>query len=201
MFDIALAPYSGVERSSRIGPLARPSERLSTAELVTLLAAGILAALAVALISPGLRMPGSAILRVALPMICGVALVPRRLSGSMMTIGAGLTALALSAAHLGSLQPASLTALLALGPAIDVTMALPAPSGWRLYLRFGAAGALANAVAFFARAGASWLHVDAPRPHTVTHYGFAVFLSFAVCGLIAGLLGAAVCFRASARSE
>jgi hypothetical protein len=201
MFDAALAPYPAIERTSRLGPLARPTDRLSTAELIILLAAGVLATLAVAFISPGLRMPGSAILRVALPMVCGVALVPRRMSGSVMTAGAALSAMALSAAHLGSLQPAGVTALLALGPAIDVAMVLRPATGWRLYVRFALAGMAANTLAFAVRAGASWFHLDAVRPHTVQQYGLVVLLSFAACGLVAGLLSAAVCFRASAKSE
>jgi hypothetical protein len=134
-------------------------------------------------------------------MVCGMALVPRKFAGSIMTVGAGVAAVVLSTTGLGNWQPAPLVALFALGPAIDIAMTGPAASGWRLYLRFTLAGVLANSLAFAVRLATSWLQVDDLRPHTLTHFGVGVFLSFAACGAVAGLLSAAVCFRSSGKSQ
>jgi hypothetical protein len=201
MFKLAFEPHYGLGPARRISPVVRQSDYLTGGELATLLFAGSLATVAVVAISLSLRIPGHAILRAALPMVCGMALVPRRLAGSIMSLGAGAAALGLSAAGVGTGQPAALVALFALGPAIDLAMMGPTTSGWRVYLRFALAGMLANSLAFAVRLAVSWFQLDNLRPHTLTHFGVGVFLSYAACGAVAGLLGAAVCFRFSARPE
>ncbi len=200
MITAALQTNPVLRRARRIDPWAGHSEQLRIHEIALLLGAGALAAVAVATIAPGLRIPGSAILRAALPIVAGIALVPRRLSGSIIGVGAALTGSALVASGVGTLQPAAWAGLLALGPAVDLAMTGNA-SGWRVYLRFALAGLMANALAFIVRAGASWLALDAARPHTVAQYSIGVFLSFAACGVAAGLFSAALCFRPSTRGE
>lgn len=201
MFAHAFACRAALGRSCRIGPLARGDDRPTTREIVTLLGAGAVAAVAIAVLSLGIRVPGHAILRAALPMVAGIALVPRRLAGSVMALGAATTAALMFAAGAVHWQPASLVALLALGPAIDLAMAGANSPGWWIYVRFAGAGALANSLAFAVRAGSAWLAVDGPGPHRLNQFGWPVFLSFALCGAAAGLLSAAVCFRRSETSE
>jgi hypothetical protein len=169
--------------------------------LATLLLAGAFATVAVAAFSPAWRIPGHAILRATLPMVCGMALVPRRFGGSVMTVGAGAAALALSAIGFGNWQPAAVVSLLALGPAIDIAMTGRATTGWRLYLRFALAGILANSLSFGVRfATFAFQHGDG-RPRTLTQFSVGVFLSFAACGALAGLLSAVFCFRSSANAK
>ena len=177
------------------------ADRINIFEIGTLLFAGALAAVAVVAFSPALRIPGHAILRAALPMVCGMAAVPRRMAGSMMAIGAGASVFAFTASGLGNWQPAAVVSLLALGPAIDLALAGRSTPGWRLYLRFAVAGVLANALAFFMRGGMSFFGLDGQRPHMLARFDLGVFASFAACGAIAGLLSALVCFQFSAKRE
>jgi hypothetical protein len=200
MIQAALQPHPGLRRACRIRPLADEGEGLRSHQIALLLGAGALAAVAVAMIVPGMRIPGSAILRAALPIVGGVALVPRRLSGSIIGIGAAIAGSALVTSGVGTLQPAAWTALLTLGPAIDLAMA-GEPRGWRVYLRFALAGTLANSLAFVIRWGVAWLALESAGPHTLSNRGIGVFLSFAACGALAGLLSAAVCFRPGTGGE
>jgi hypothetical protein len=201
MIRPVLQPLSGLAETRRIGPAAWRAEQIHVLEIGVLLCAGALAAVAVVAFTPALRIPGHAILRAALPMVCGMALVPRRLAGSIMAVGAGATVFLFSATGLGGWQPAAVISLLALGPAIDIAMAGRSVLGWRLYLRFGVAGVLANALAFFLRGGISIFGLDNDRPHMLARFDLGVFASFAACGAIAGLLSALVCFQFSARRE
>src|SRR6478752_6707545 len=100
MLAAVLAPQIGLKDSSRLPSLSRTAA-ITAAELACLLLCGALAALAVGLFHLQLRIPGHAILRGAFPMAMGLALVPRRGAGMMMAIAAGITATAMSAAHVG----------------------------------------------------------------------------------------------------
>jgi hypothetical protein len=201
MIKPVLEPLGGLAQTRRIGPSTWRTERIHSLEIGTLLCAGALAAVAVVAFSPALRIPGHAILRAALPMVCGMALVPRRMAGSIMALGAGATVFVFSVSGLGGGQPAAVVSLLALGPAIDIAMAGRLVPGWRLYLRFAVAGVLANTLAFFLRGGISLFGLDGQRPHMLARFDLSVFASFAACGAIAGLLSAVVCFQFSARRE
>src|SRR5262245_39156647 len=145
----AFATKPTLRIASRLPALSRDI-RISIAEIATLLACGAFAALAIGLLQLHIRVPGHAILRAVLPMALGFALVPRRSSGVLMSIGAGLTATAMSVVHVGRFPPAAMLGVLALGPVLDLALA-GNPQGWRLYARFAAAGALANLLAFLVR--------------------------------------------------
>ena len=70
-------------------------------------------------------------------------------------------------------------------------------SGWRLYGRFALAGMIANLLAFGARFLTAWLAHDPPGSRGASmNWTWALF-SFALCGVLTGLIGAAMCFRAS----
>lgn len=199
MLNSATMPYRSFRTESRFDPVYAPGQNVRAAELLTLVAAGMLGALAIAFMPLPIRVPGHAILKAALPMVAGVALVPRRYSGTIAGFAAGGTVAILLAMGLGRFQTGAVTALLAIGPAIDLATTRVTPGGWRLYFRFGAAGVIANLAAFAVRWGTSWFGIDGARPHTIAQFGIGVLISFAACGLVAGLVSALVCFRASSR--
>src|SRR5947208_2173071 len=118
MLADAFATQPSLRQSSRLPALSRTSA-ISIPEIVCLLACGALAAAAIGFVHLSLRVPGHAILRAALPMSMGLALVPRRFAGIIMAFGAGITATAMSAAQLGTFPPTAMLSVLALGPAID----------------------------------------------------------------------------------
>jgi hypothetical protein len=120
------------------------------AELACLLTLGVVAAMATTLVPGGFRLPGHAILRGTLPLILGISLVPRRTAGTVMSFAAAATFGALRLGGTGLPNPAAWVGLLCLGPAADVALTGARP-GWMLYLRFAAAGLIANLAAFAAR--------------------------------------------------
>ena len=182
--------------AGRFGSLAAPGTRISSAELLTLVAAGAIAAGVVAFVHLQLRMPGSAILKATLPIVAGVALVPRRGAGTIASLSGMATAGILLALGAGRLPGAALSSLIAIGPAIDLAMGGAGRAGWRIYIRFAAAGLAANLMAFGVRWGSSLLEADAMPPRMMRQIGWNALLSFALCGLLAGLVSAAVCFKA-----
>jgi hypothetical protein len=200
------APQSGLRDSSRL-PSISQNARVSAAEFACLLACGALAALAVGLLHLSLRVPGHAILRGALPMAMGLALVPRRLSGLVMAIGAGVTATVMSFAHVGTFPATSMLSILALGPILDCAL-IGRSSGWRLYLRFAAAGAVANLCAYALGVAGFRLGIEmvggggtggGGGGGQLASYSAITLVSFLVCGALASLISAAVWFRSSRR--
>ncbi len=204
-------------RASRLPPVTRAGE-LAAAEMATLLLLGAGAAVATTFFKSPLRIPGSAILWSIFPTALAVALVPRRGAGALASVAALATTLGLG--FTGSRVPgAGATAsLLLAGPLLDVALAA-GRSGWRLYLGFVLAGLVSNLGALVARAGlaALLLHGAGYGPRHGgggggglgggmggglgggggmggRGLGFAL-LTYAACGLAAGLLSAAAWFR------
>ncbi|MCE9544950.1 MAG: hypothetical protein K8T25_05450 [Planctomycetia bacterium] len=135
----------GLFDTSRIRPLTRAATSIQATEWTTLMLCGVAAAMATHLLKPGLLLPGHAILRSLFPMLCGMSLVPRRGSGTIM----GLFALpTMGAMQLGGFEPSpgSFTSLMVIGPLLDLAVVAARP-GWRVWLRFGAAGLVANMLA------------------------------------------------------
>ncbi len=89
MLATAFAPQLSLRDSSRVPAISRAAG-LSAVELACLLACGAAAAAAIGCLHLSLRVPGHAILRGALPMAMGLALVPRRSAGIVMAVGAAL---------------------------------------------------------------------------------------------------------------
>jgi hypothetical protein len=201
MLNLALPPLYGLGQTRRIKPIPRAAEHVGGFGIALLLLAGAITAVAVVAFTPAIRIPGHAILRAALPMVCGMAAVPRRMAGSVMAVGAGVAVALFSTAGWGNLQPAAIVSLLTFGPAMDIALAGPLRPGWLVYLRFALAGVLANSTAFVLRGGLSIFGLDSSRPHMIARFDAGVFLSFAACGAVAGLVAAVVCFRVSAKSK
>ncbi|HEX5471124.1 MAG TPA: hypothetical protein VFW73_04525 [Lacipirellulaceae bacterium] len=194
MLATAFAPQLNLRSSSRMTVISRTAGITAT-ELICLFACGGLAAVAVGFLHLSFRVPGHAILRGALPMALGLALVPRRLAGIVMSIGAGITSIAMSFGHVGVFPPTAMLSVLALGPILDVAMHGQS-KGWRLYARFIVAGAMANLLAFGLKMAGVTLAIEAVRGGGLFQsFGSVAAVSYALCGALAGLIGAAVWFR------
>jgi hypothetical protein len=187
--------YGIISRSSRIRLRRDSGEQFTAQEAAMLLGVGVLAAAMVTWMPLPLRIPGHAILKAAVPIVLGVAAVPRPLAGSIAGLAAAAMlslSLAMGAAHVPA---AAATALLAIGPAIDLAVLGIHRARWSVYLRFAAAGLAANLLAFLVRWGTSSFGLDGSQPHQMVQMGGMAFLSFAMCGICAGFLSAVVCFR------
>jgi hypothetical protein len=145
-----------------------------------------------------LGVPGHAILRGVVPMALGLALVPRRSAGMVMSCGAGTMAALMLMGGYGRFQPAALLSVLLLGPVLDMAL-VGRPSGWRLYARFVAAGVLANFAAFAARFAVAFLGHRLQGGRQFIEFWPTALGSFVLCGAIAGLVSAALWFRLSSR--
>jgi hypothetical protein len=169
---------------------------MSTTELACLLACGALAAVTIGALHLSLRVPGHAILRGALPMTLGLALVPRHWAGTIMAVGTGITAAAMTFANIGSFPSTAILSVFALGPVLDVAL-LGKSTGWRLYGRFIAAGVVANLFAFALKMAGVQIGIDAlGGSGQFLRLGWLAVVSYIICGALAGFLGAAACFRA-----
>lgn len=190
------APQAVLSDRSRVNWRTSSSGTLSAVELGLLFGCGLFAAGAVVFVDLGVRIPGHAILRGVLPLGLGMALVPRRGSGLMMggSALAGLAGLALIGRGAGV---GASTSLVLLGPLLDLAAAR-ARSGRLLYLAFGLAGLAANLAAFVLRGGAKAGGIGGGTRLLADWLTIAP-ISYAACGLAAGLITAAVFFRATAR--
>lgn len=183
--------------SSRLPVVAQEGQRLRAAEVMVLLSAGIAAALASALPELGLRIPGHAILRAVFPMALGLALVPRRLGGMVMGVGAVGTAIGLQVGHWGSLGAGALASLALTGPLLDLALAR-ARRGWGLYLAFVLAGLGSNLAALAARVAAKLVGLEHPSTRPLAEWWMQAAGSYVVCGMLAGLISALVWFQFAA---
>lgn len=194
MFATAFAPRMNLRESSRLPAISRAAG-VSSAELACLLACGAIAAAAVGLLHLSIRIPGHAILRGALPMAVGLAIVPRRFAGIIMATGAGVTSVFMSLAHIGTFPPTAMLSVLALGLVLDLAL-IGRSTGWRLYLRFAFAGAVANLLAFALKMVGFQLGIETiAGGGQFMSAGWLMAVSYILCGAMAGLLGAAVGFR------
>lgn len=206
-------------RASRLPALGRSGD-LAAAEIATLLLLGAGAALATTFLKSPLRVPGSAILFSIFPTALAVALVPRRGAGTLVSIAALATTLGLGFGGVRVPGAGATASLVLAGPLLDVARAA-AGAGWRLYLAFVVSGLVANLGAFVARAGVRALvfHAGAGYGHGAHRGGGGgmgggfgpgggmggggmggqglrhALLTYAACGLAAGLLSAAAWFR------
>jgi hypothetical protein len=193
-----LSIHPGLADNSRLPVLSRPGEGFQVRELLLLLFAGMTAAVASVFLDFGLRIPGHAIIRAVFPMALGLAAVPRQMAGSIMGVGALATAATIGAGTQAGLGAGALTSLTLTGPLLDLAL-WRARKGWRLYLGFALAGLGANLAALAVRAGPKILGFDAARGRSLAEWWPRAVPSYLVCGLLAGLLSAAVWFQLAAR--
>ena len=154
---------------------------------------GFAAAAITGMIDLNLRLPGHAILKVVLPLSLGMSLVPRRGAGLGMAASAGITLGAMSLLGGTGVGPGAATSLLLLGPLMDVAAHRVRP-GCRLYAAFGVAGLSANLGAFLIR-GATKASGGGWAGTRLLHDWLSVApISYAICGLVAGFVSAAIFF-------
>ncbi len=173
---------------------------ISASEVALLAVMGTCAAATVAFVHLGLRIPGHVILQPPLPLAIGAAQAPRRLSGTLMGVVAAATSGSLLFAHWGHMQTGALVSLALLGPALY--LAARGTHGRGLLLaRFSVAGLVTNLLAMVAKIAASASGIDSGGGR-----GFAALwpfslLSFALCGLVAGLISGAIAIAVARRRD
>jgi hypothetical protein len=197
MFAAALRVNGGLLASSRMPTLSRPGQTVPLIEAVALLLVGAVAAVLTTSLDLHLRIPGHAIIRSVFPMAFGLALVPRRLAGVCMGAGAGVMGAVLKVGGAG-IGPGALASLCLTGPCLDVAL-LAAGSGWRLYPRFALAGLASNLLALVIRFGTRAFEWDHDRG--MAEWFRQAVLTYPVCGILAGLVSAAVWFNLRDRNE
>lgn len=195
-----LAINTALAGRSRLVPLAGRRDAARPWEVAVLVGCGLLACAAVLLVDLDLRVPGHAILRSVLPMSLGLAMVPRRGAGLMMS-GSALLGLLVGGGMGYSAGAGATTSLLATGPLLDLA-ARQASRGARLLIAFAAAGLLSNLLAFGVR-GLTRLSGGGGGMGGRSAAGWWSIapVSYAVCGLAAGLVCAIIWFRWSSRSQ
>jgi hypothetical protein len=175
--------------ASRLPRLADPTHVLSTG---LLLGMGALAAV-VATMKFGLSIPGNAILRPVLPIVLGLALVPRTGAGTTMSASSLVTLMLMRL--LGDTKGLGGTAsLLLLGPALDVALLYARPN-WVLYLRFALAGMAANGLAFVVQMGAKSFGFSLGGGKDFRSWLSIATITYPLFGLVAGLASGALLFH------
>jgi hypothetical protein len=176
-------------------PIGVEAERtISAAELAVLVVLGFASAVASAVLTRDLGIPGHSILRVVLPMAPGLALVPRRGSASIMGLsaGAGGAVFWLSGVH--NFGVGAVTSLVLTGFLLDLAM-IGARSGRSVYFRLALAGLASNLLAFAAKLAEKLLSPEAMGRQPFGSWLLKSLVSYPACGFLAGLIGAAACFR------
>jgi hypothetical protein len=186
----------GLREATRLGWLVSDDERTRLAEVASLVACGVVAAIASQWLDFHLRIPGHAILRIVFPMALGLALVPRRGAGTIMGASGLLSGLALRAVPFagGGLSIGALTSLTLTGPLLDLSLRR-AKGGWRLYAGFALAGLASNAAALLARGGAKLAGLERLGTRPFMEWLPQAAVSYLLCGLAAGVLSGLIWFH------
>jgi len=203
MFKDAFPLNNTLVNSTRLSSLTQWSGRLNEVrgmEIALLVSMGITAGVCTSLFNFGLRMPGHAILR-SIPLIAlGLAMVPRRNGGWLLGIGAafGVSSVRLCGGPLPGMGAS--TSLLLVGPLLEFALRR-ATGDWRIYLSFALAGLAANCVALVVRAAPKVLGLESGFSKPLGPWLTSAAFSYAMCGLLAGLISAWICFRAGERDS
>jgi hypothetical protein len=188
-----LSPSKPARAAVRQGDLAGIEIQFTTRELAILGLAGVVAVLAVAFVQSPLRIPGHAVLKAALPLACGMAFSGKPLAGTVAGSASLFTAAVLLLAGFGNLQAAALVSLLLIGPALDWGRRETQINHFGWFTRFALAGLAVNLVAFVVRWGTAFWQADGWHPLNFRTLGSAAMVSFALCGIIAGVICGAMC--------
>lgn len=185
---------TNLSAAARTSPISR-SATATAVDWAALLAIGSLAAILTAYLALNLRLPGHAILRVVVPMVVGLALVPRRGAGLVMSLGAALTGGVIRLSDTGELSATPFVGLVVVGPLLDLAAA-GGRSGRSLYLRFVLVGIVANLLLYGVRWGVLLSGLEAGGGSgNFRRLGVVALGSYLACGALAGLIGAAIAFR------
>jgi hypothetical protein len=184
--------HDGLVAAGRIPSMTRVRDRISASELTLLLFLGAASATMAGFLRLGIRLPGSSIILSMLPMILGLALAPRRLSGFIMSAGAFGTASAFSLAGMAHYGSGAFVSLCLMGPLMDLALT-NARKGWRLYLGLTLAGLGTNLLALASRSMSKLLGLDLASMRPFGTWWAQAVLTYSLCGAAAGLIGA-FCF-------
>jgi hypothetical protein len=163
-------------------------------ELGALFATGVATAVLNAYVKPSFGIPGSSIVWTVVPIALGLVLVPRRGAGSMM----GVTSL-MSMFALHQIGTGAMASMLMTGIFLDLALRR-ASQGIRLYAAFAIAGLAGNACAFVSRVIGKLTGIDAGTSPLATWWSHAI-VSYALCGLLAGVLSATLWFQLSPKKN
>jgi hypothetical protein len=172
---------------------------MATLEIALLILFGVGAASMSLFPDYHLQIPGHAILRSVFPMALGLALVPRRSAGTIMGTSALVTALSLKSGGFGGFGPGAVTSLCATGPLLDLALAW-AKKGWQLYGGIVAAGLGSNLLALLVRGLLKYYGLggggrSAGGGRLFEEWWMQAAFTYPVCGILAGLISAAVWFK------
>jgi hypothetical protein len=181
-------------QSSRLPALSRENADIRAAELAWLVLMGLAAAAGTILLDYKLKIPGHAILRCMMPMALGLAVVPRRGAGSIMAMTAITGGLVLQFASFSGAGFGALTSLALSGLLLDVAAAR-ARRGWHWYLGVALSAVATNLVAFGIKFAAKASGLDGIARQPLAMWWPRAAISYPLCGLVAGLLAAAILFR------
>lgn len=187
-------------RSSRLTVRADSRSVPAWRDAVVFALSGAAAALAVHLLDFNLRIPGHAILRSTLPVTLGMALAPRRLSGTMIGASAWGTTALLRMLGAEGIGWGAFTSMLLIGPCLDVALWQTRGGKW-LMARCALAGICANLAAFAVRGGGKLAGWDAVSMRAFSDWLSIAPVTYAASGLLAGLTGAILWFRWSAGED
>ncbi len=191
-----LPRHDGLQQATRLPWLGRAEQALPVLEFAALLLFGAMAASATVLWDWSLRVPGHAILRAVFPMVTGLALVPRRGAGTVMGLGALLTLVAMQVGGYAVPGWGATTSLLLTGPMMDLALWSAKP-GRRIYLSFALAGFATNFVAFVIRGVPKYFGMGGGGGRSFAGWWPEAIVTYSLCGVLAGVISAAVWFHAA----
>ncbi|MDA0832041.1 MAG: hypothetical protein O2955_13420 [Planctomycetota bacterium] len=170
------------------------------ADAVILFAAGFLAAAAAQFLDFNVKIPGHAILRTIIPVTLGIALVPRRISGTLIGVSAFISTLLFGLTGAERIGMGAMTSMLVAGPILDAAL-WGSRSGKNIVIRCALAGVVINLVAFAVRGQAKLggFGGGGGKPFKVWFSGAIV--SYLVCGLLAGLICGILWFRSKETND
>jgi hypothetical protein len=200
MLSTVLTFHKALGSSHRFPAVLRIGPCVSPLEFAALLLLGGATAVVSVWAKWSLGIPGHNILRVIFPMTLGLALVPRHGAASVMGISGTATALIFAAGGQRGLGAGAITSLALMGILLDLSL-WRAQSGKSVYLRLILAGLAANLAAFLVRGGAKMLPGGGVDGLPLELWWSKAIISYSICGLLAGLISAAVWFRVAARPD
>ncbi len=195
-----LGLHRELRAGGRLSALSRDGSQIRAAEWSVWLLMGMAAACASALPDWNLKVPGHAILRSVFPMALGLSLAPRRGAGGVMGIVAALTALALRFSGTAEVGFGALTSLSLTGPLLDVAL-WKARAGWRLYAGIILAGLSSNLIAMGIKVAEKLLMSGGGGKRSFASWLAQAAWTYPLCGIVAGLVSAAVWFRWQSRES
>lgn len=187
-------PSLGNASRLRLRPLPAESSSIRATEAAWLLLCGAAAAFAVLMLEFKLELPGHAILRGVFPIALGMALVPRRGAGTVMGLGAIITAAAVLLSGFGEKGLGALTSLFLVGPLLDLSLNW-SNNGKRIYLALVSAGVLANLAAMVMQIVAKSAGWSGGGGKSLSAWLPLALATYPAFGAVAGLISAAALFR------